>query len=318
MFKKRRRVLLIIVMMVMISIVFVYKQFFIEEKPKVVFVVKDLDLEYWQFVKAGVENGFKDFGIDGKIIAPKVGTAEEQGEMLEQVLKEQPDVLVVSPVYTPDIIPEMEEFVKRDIPVLLIQTDDVWENKTSYIGTDNLDLGRKIGILMASQLHPGDQVALLAGRSFVDNQRLRGAKASLESVGIKIVVEKEGLPTDDDRPEVVESLMKSILQEHSDLKGVVASSDYIALPALKVIQKQGFEMPVVGANGITEMLELVEAGEVSTALAQNPYDMGYLSVQTALKVINGEKVSKSIDSGVDIITEDNVTDRLVFLKDVLK
>ena len=47
---------------------------------------------------------------------------------------------------------------------------------------------------MASQLQPGDQVALLGGRASVDDKRLKGAKASLEAVGIKIVTEKEGLP----------------------------------------------------------------------------------------------------------------------------
>ena len=49
------------------------------------------------------------------------------------------------------VIPEMEEFVERDIPVLLIQTDDPWKNKTSYIGTDDLELGKRVGVLMASQ-----------------------------------------------------------------------------------------------------------------------------------------------------------------------
>ena len=112
--------------------------------------------------------------------------------------------------------------------------------------------------------------------------------------------------------------METILQEHPDLKGVVASSDYIALPALKVIQKHGLEMPVTGADGITEMLELIEKGTLSSAIAQNPYDMGYISVQTALKVTKGEKVNKNIDSGVDIITEGNVTERLDFLKDMLR
>ena len=135
-------------------------------------------------------------------------------------------------------------------------------------------------------------MALLSGRTSVDDRRLKGAKASLEAVGIKIVTEKEGLPNDDIHSEVVKNRMETILQEHPNLKGVVATSDYIALPALNVIQKQGLKMPVVGANGITEMLELVEKGKLSSAIAQNPYDMGYLSVQTALKVTNGEKVSR--------------------------
>ena len=112
--------------------------------------------------------------------------------------------------------------------------------------------------------------------------------------------------------------METFCKEHPDLKGVVTSTDYIALPALNVIEEHGLEIPVTGTDGITEMLKLMEKGTLSSAVVQNPYDMGYLSAQTALKVTKGEKVNKTIDSGVDIITKGNVAERLAFLKGVLK
>ena len=182
--------------------------------------------------------------------------------------------------------PVLEEFVKQDIPVLFIHTDDYWKNRTAYIGTDHEELGRKAGILMGSQLQPGDQVALLGRTAEVDDKRLKGAKASLEAVGIKIVTEIRGLSIDN--PKDVEKRMEIALQQHPDLKGVVASTDYIALPALKIIQENGLELPVTGTDGISEMLELIEKGTLSSAIVQNPYDMGYLSIQTALKVTKGE------------------------------
>lgn len=305
-----------ILMISVIFIVFIYKQF-IEEKPKVVLVLKDFNLQYWDIIKAGAEKGFKDFGIDGKVMAPRTATVEEQRDMLESILKEKPDVLVVAPINTPDLIPEMDKFVKKGIPVLLINTSDPWKNKTAYIGTNNVELGRKSGALLASQLQPGDKVALLGGTvSSATDERLKGAKVSLETVGIKIATEKEGLPYNNSK--AVEKLMETILQEHPDLKGVIASSDYIAIPALKVIQEHGLNMPVIGADGITEMLELIEEGTLSSTVVQNPYDMGYISVQTALKVIKGKKVNQYVDSGVDIITEGNAKQRLDFLHNVLR
>lgn len=303
-------------MVSMILIVFIVKQFE-EEKPKVVVVLRDLDFEYWEIIKAGAEKGFKDFGIDGRVISPRDGIAEEQEDMLKNILKEKPDALIVSPIYKANIIPQLENFVGNGIPVLLINSDDPWEHKTAYIGTNNLELGRRAGILMASQLQPGDKVALLGGQQpSVEGERIKGAKASLAAVGIDIAVQKEGLSVN--HPEVIEKRMDTILQEYPDLKGVITTSDYIALPALKVIQKYGLDIPVTGADGITEMLKLIEAGTLSSAVAQNPYDMGYLSVETAMKVIKGEKVEETIDSGVDIITESNAGQRLEFLNHVLE
>jgi ribose transport system substrate-binding protein len=308
--KKSKLFLLTIFFISTIIIVFIHKQF--EEKPKVVIVLQTLDRQYWRIIEAGAEKGFKDFGIDGKVIAPKDGTAEEQSDLLENVLKENPDVLVVSPRYSPVIIPKLESFVGNNIPVLLIDTDDSWGNKTAYIGTNNLELGKMAGALLGSQLQPGDKVALIGGEPSPEGERLKGARVSLEAVGIKIVSEKI-LKSD----KVVVKEMQTILHEHPDLKGVIAATDYIALPVSKIIQKQGIKIPIVGADGITEMVELVEEGTLTGTVAQNPYDMGYLSAEAALKVTMGEKVN-NIDSGVDIIMDNNARQRLDFLTRVLR
>ncbi|GAA3312615.1 hypothetical protein GCM10020331_000760 [Ectobacillus funiculus] len=42
-------------------------------------------------------------------------------------------------------------------------------------------------------------------------------------------------------------------------------------------------IPIVGTDGITEMLETVDSGKLSATVTQNPYDMGYLSVKQAIK-----------------------------------
>ncbi|EKN70469.1 D-ribose-binding periplasmic protein [Neobacillus bataviensis LMG 21833] len=301
-----------------ILIVFIYKQF-VEEKPKVTFVLRTLDNQYWRIIQAGVERGCKDFGIDGKVIAPKNGTATEQLKMLDNVLKEHPDVLVVSPAISPDIILKLDEFVKKNIPVLLIDTDEPWENKTAYIGTNNVELGRKAGIFMASMLQPRDKVALIGRESSVEGERIKGAKASLEAAGIKIEAETSKISVEDkDQDQKVIKILKTLFQQHPDLKGVVTSTDYLAIPVVNVLKEQGLTMPVTGADGISKMVELVEKGDVTGTIAQNPYDMGYLSVQAALQVTKGEKIKRNIDSGIDIITEDNAKQKLDFLNTVLK
>ena len=316
MFNKRKGYLLTILIISVISIAIIYKQFFVEDKPKVVVVLKNSNLQYWDIVKAGADKGFEDFNIEGKVIAPKRESVKEQREILKKVLKERPDVLVVAPINTANIKSELEEFVKQGIPVLFIHTDDYWKDRTSYIGTNNFELGRKAGILMASQLQPGDQVALLGRTAEVDDKRLKGAKASLDAVGIKVVTEISGLSID--HPEIIEIRMETVLKEHPDLKGVITSTDYIALPALNVMMDHGLEIPVTGTDGITEMLQLIEKGTISSAVVQNPYDMGYLSTQTALRVSKGETVNKTIDSGVDLITKENVKQRIDFINHVLK
>lgn len=287
-----------------------------EEKPRVTIVLKDMNSQYWEIVKAGAEKGFRDFNVNGKVVAPLEGTTEEQLQVLERVLKEKPDVLIVSPTLPSEIIPFLDEFVENNIPTLLLDTDDPWENKTSYIGTDNLELGKRAGGLLASQLQPGDKVAIIAGdkRVIVIGERVEGAKISLKAAGINVVAEKLKI-TNDEKP--VREAVEEILQEHPDVKGIIATTDLVAIHATKALLERGYKIPVTGADGITEMLELIEGGTLTGTVAQNPYDMGYLSVEAALKAATGEQVEKNIDSGVDIIIKGNAEERLDFLNDLL-
>jgi ribose transport system substrate-binding protein len=315
--KRKQLFMTVLVLCIVLTSTLIYKKY-IEDKPKVVVVLMDSNLEYWDIVRAGAEKSFKDFGINGKVVAAKDGVVEEQIALLDDILKEKPDVLIIAPGHS-DTFPKLEEFYTADIPVLFVQTDAKWDKKTAYIGTNNIELGEKEGILMASQLQPGDKVALLGRQTMFEVDRLTGARASLEAAGIEIIAEHNQLPEDNEElNEVLVKGMKSILQEHPDLKGIVTSTDFVAIPALKVVEEQGVDVSVMGPSGLMDMLQFVKAGVVPITISQTPYDMGYLSVETSAKVANGEKVNEEIYTGIDIVTKGNAQQRLEFYQKALE
>ncbi|GAA3315403.1 hypothetical protein GCM10020331_010290 [Ectobacillus funiculus] len=50
------------------------------------------------------------------------------------------------------------------------------------------------------------------------------------------------------------------MQKHPDVKGVYATTDIRAIDALDVIKEQGLKTPVIGTDGIIEMIELIGDG----------------------------------------------------------
>ena len=113
----------------------------------------------------------------------------------------------------------------------------------------------------------------------------------------------------------VAKVMKAILEEHPDIKGIVTSSDFVAIPALKVVQEQGVDVSVMGPGGLVEMLQYVKEGIVPITISQTPYEMGYSSVETSAKVANGEEVNKEIYTAIDIVTIGNAQQRLEFYRE---
>jgi ribose transport system substrate-binding protein len=315
--KKRWTVLSIVVFSLLILISFAVRFPKEQDEPKIIVVAPRLDIEYWKIFESGAKKAFNEFDIDGKVIAPdSVSPISNHTNMLKKVLKQQPDALILAPIDDPSIaIPVLMEYKEKSIPVFLTSRDIEWEYQTAYIGTDNITLGKTAGKLLGSMLQPGDQVAIIFGnledRAMID--RKNGAKKVLEDIEIEVVTEQLGY-NHFGNPKPV---MESILQTYPNIKGVVATSDRLALEALKTIEKDGLKIPVIGTDGIIEMTESIEAGKISATIAQNPYDMGYRSVEQAQKAIKGDNIEKRIDSGIDIITQDNAKERLDFLNDVL-
>ncbi|WHY03247.1 sugar ABC transporter substrate-binding protein [Neobacillus sp. DY30] len=285
-----------------------------DKKPTVIVVLKASDSQYWKIMQAGMEKGFKDFGIDGKVLVPSEVSPQEQAVLLKKTYKEKPDLIITAP-YSSSVSPVLKTFT--DIPILFVDTNLPLDNKTAYIGTDNLDLGKKAGAFLASQLQPGDKVAIIGGDlSFsVFDERIEGATISLQDAGINIAYKNTGIPDDAKK---IRSVITKLMQDQPDIKGVMTTHDTIALPVIQELKKQGLLIPVIGPDGLTEMVKLIADETVPGTTAQNPYDMGYLSVETAMKVLKGENVEPFVDSGVDIIIKENVHQRLSFYEKILK
>lgn len=296
---------------------YISKSFAKDNKVKVVVVVKTLNTEYWKILKAGAEKAFQDFNIDGQVIATDYESQiTEQVHILKDVLKQKPDALIVALTQPSSAISVLKEYKENNIPVLFVDTESDWNGKTSFIGTDNYKLGEKSGELLASMLQPGDQVVII--HTVVTNPdmvaRQNGARRALENAGIKVVAVQ---PADNEVGEV-KVTMEQVLQMFPDLKGVFAATDRIAVSTLKELKEKAIQIPVVGTDGTTEMVKSIENGTLSATIAQNPYDMGYISVEKAMKAVKGASVEKRLDSGVSIIIKDDAEERMDFLKTVLK
>ena len=89
---------------------------------------------------------------------------------------------------------------------MLVNNDIPIKNKTAYIGTNNLELGKKAGAFLASQLQPGNKIAIIGGDLSISvfEERIEGATISLQNAGIKIAYIKSGISDD---PKTIQSVI---------------------------------------------------------------------------------------------------------------
>jgi ribose transport system substrate-binding protein len=286
-------------------------------QKRIAVVLKTLSGQHWKFVEAGAKAAGEELGVDVTVIGPSSESQiMEQVNMVEDSINQQPDALVVAPIQPSTIIPTLSGAEQQDIPVILVDTDVELEHKLAFIGTDNYTAGEEGGKLLASMLQKGDKVALISGlpgNTAID-ARIAGAKKVLEDAGMVIAAEQ---PADSDKAKAL-TVMENILQNNADIKGVFSGSANMALGVIRAAESKGLDIPVIATDATVEAVESIVNGSLTGTIAQKPYEMGYAAVENALNAINGEEVEKRIDTGVDIITEENAQETLEELQKIVE
>lgn len=97
--------------------------------------------------------------------------------------------------------------------------------------------------------------------------------------------------------------MENILQAQPEIDAVFAHNDEMALGALEAIKASNRDIKVVGFDATDDAKTAVEAGEMLATVAQQPKLIGSLGVETAGKILAGEKTEASIPVELQLIVK---------------
>jgi ribose transport system substrate-binding protein len=280
------------------------------EKVKIGVIFKALDSEFWQFMKKGVDDeSSKHSNLEIAFLAPQAEiNIGQQVEMIESLITQKVDALMIAPSGSKEIIPTLEKAKKANIPVIILDTDTPWEGKVCFIGSNNTEGGALAANYITNKLNGKGKVAIIPGimGHATHMDRLNGAKSVFEAEEeIEIVAIQ---PANSDRFLGMQ-VMENILVANPDLDGVFCTNDQMALGALEALRnaKKEKEVILVGFDAVPEALQRIKEGSgFDATISQNPYLMGKKGIEIALKVINGESVPPKINTGVEVVTKENV------------
>lgn len=238
--------------------------------------------------KAGVELYVVDAGDD----------AAKQSSDVEDLISKNVSVLIVNPVDSDAIAPTVEDAMNAGIKVIAVDRAVNGVDIDCQIASDNVAGAEMATEYLKELVGEGAKVAELQGVTGASATIDRGqgfhnvADASLDVVASQTAKfdRAEGL-----------NVMENILQSNPDIVGVFAHNDEMALGALEAIGNK--DIKVVGFDATDDALAAVKEGKMAATVAQQPDLMGSTAVETAMKLINGEEVEKSIPVEVTLVTE---------------
>jgi ribose transport system substrate-binding protein len=152
------------------------------------------------------------------------------------------------------------------------------------------------------------QVAVLHGSITALNlrERLDGFREVVDQYpGIEVV----GLEENGDDATLATSQAENLLTHWPKLAAFYGTSAPGAPAAVTALRERGRlgKVKVVGFDLSPENAKAIERGWITVIIEQRPYRMGELALRWLVKLHRGDKAAVSVvDTGVDVVTKDNV------------
>jgi ribose transport system substrate-binding protein len=238
--------------------------------------------------------------------APALASVADQDSVLENAAATEPDGIAVDPVGAVSDMPSMRNIRHRGIPVILFDSPSPDAEMTS-VGNDFAQQGTLAAERLVGLIDGRGKVAVMQGFPLAPNHRERyDAQITVlkRHPGISIV---DG-GTDNDDIETAERQAAAVLQAHPDLRGYLCCDASGPIGIAAAIQEAGKagKVAAVGMDAIRPILEAVKTGVLEASAATIPAMQGSMSVLMLWQASLGVSIPRRIDTGIDLITSDNV------------
>jgi ABC-type sugar transport system substrate-binding protein len=187
--------------------------------------------------------------------------------------------------------------INVDIPIEQTALDHSGARTSAFVGSDNVEGGKKAADVMAAALPNGGNILLLLGAPGSANTKARrdGFTSRLaelgQSKGISFQVKE--WTANWNMSEAV-TATDSMLTGGSSPKGIFAENDLMALGAAQAVEtaKFGTRQPpvIVGYDAIPDAVKAVKEGRIHATISQNPASMGKKAVEYLRQISKGEAV----------------------------
>jgi ribose transport system substrate-binding protein/inositol transport system substrate-binding protein len=238
--------------------------------------------------------------------------AAKQASQLESAVSQGIAGVVIEPVSVDGLVPAIEAATKAGVKVVVVnQAISKPEAAASFVGVSNVDGGKLEMKTAAAAIGGKGNVAFLLGPMGSDAEvgRTEGYTQVLKDYPDIKVVFQQTANWDTDQ---ALTLVENWLQTGTEINAIVANNDGMAMGALKAVEdaKMLDKIKIYGLDATPDALAAVKDGRLAATISQGTTAQGAKAMETAVKLVTGEKVEPQILLNFILITKDNVGDFL--------
>jgi ribose transport system substrate-binding protein len=286
----------------------------------VVLISQELDNPFWRTVGRAAEEAAGQYNMELEYVGPFRLNPAEQTKLLDKAIASKVDGIFVQGVNGSEYAALIDKAIGRGIPVITVDTDVPDSKRLTYVGTDNVGSGRKLGELVvqaesarlgqaaaAPKAGPFLRIGIIVGSTEAPNQqqRLEGFRSVVQAApGAEIT----GIGVSNISRIQATQAAAQLLRAHPDINVMVGMSalDGVGiLQAVKSMNLQG-QVKIYGFDDLDETKTAIAKGEIEATVIQQPAEMGTEAVRLMHAYFEGSVLDKVHFTSYEVLDRKNV------------
>jgi sugar transport system substrate-binding protein len=250
------------------------------------------------------EFGMKD-AADRLKVELLVGVADDKPDkeisLIDTYIEQRVNAILVSPFSAVGSIEALKRASAEGIKIVAYNLSIDKGFESANIESNQFDLGASTGRAFAkyvrARLGGKAKIALIGFASHLPEQggaRLKGFQSILKDLpGVSVVAEQDAWEAGR-----AATAMESVLLAHPDIDAVWAANEGGTVGAVTAVRSTGKagKVAVFGTDMSQQLADFLLADDdvLKAVTGQQPFEMGSLAVETAVKVLDGQPVEKKL------------------------
>ncbi len=278
-----------------------------DKKVTIGVAVANLQADFFNQIKQSTENYGKQLGVEIIAVDAK-GDSATQVSQIQDLITRKIDALIYIPAGATAASVPVKAARAAKIPVVNVDRNADDAPGDTFIATDSVAASRTLGEWICKQTGGKGKIGIIQGQlgTTPEVDRDNGFNQALAKCpGLTVVAKQDSKMWMQDEGFAI---AQDMLQKNPDINIFYGRADALALgaaQAVKVANVKG-KVWVIGFDGDVAGLKAVQSGTLDATATQVTQKMGRMAVDSALKLIKGEKVPAMQLQPATLTTKENV------------
>jgi ribose transport system substrate-binding protein len=279
-------------------------------RPKIALVMKSLANDFFATMAQGANAHHAAHAADYDLVVSGIKNETdlaEQVNLVEQAVAQGARAIVIAPADSKALVPALKRAQAQG--VVIVNIDNRLDAgvvreaglSASFVGPDNRDGARRVGLALAAKLKAGDEVAIIEGVTTAYNgqQRRAGFEEAMQSAGLKVVAVQSG----EWEMDKANTVAANLLTAHPQLKALLCANDNMAIGAAAAVAAAGktHAVLVAGFDNIAAIKPLLADGRVVATADQHAGELAVFGIEHALAALRHAQPPADQSTTVDLV-----------------